>query len=130
MHPLAVEQRFLDRAGRLRRWGAGLLICASLFWAYAAWQVLTPYGSTYNAVDCPAPVDAKPRELYFDDGVGRHEDALQCASDRSWPAPLAALAFSVPLSVAGTGLLTAGAVSAVLRRHDTAVQQATAGTDR
>ncbi|MFJ2901953.1 hypothetical protein [Streptomyces sp. NPDC087212] len=130
MHPLAVEQRFLEKASRLRGWGAGLLVCASLFWAYAVWQVLTPYGSTYNAVDCPAPVNSEPRDLYFGDSGRRHEEALQCASDRNWPAPLAALAFSVPLSAGGAALLTAGTVGMMLRRHDGEVRQATANSGR
>ncbi|MET7765847.1 hypothetical protein [Streptomyces sp. NPDC005336] len=125
MHPLAVEQHFRMRAGRLQGWGIGVLVCASLFWVYAAWQVLTPYGSTYNAVDCPAPVNSEPRDLYYDDSSGyRHENALQCASDRDWPEPLAALVVSVPLSAIGAALLTAGTVSVRLRHHDDLLQRA------
>ncbi|MGO4747841.1 hypothetical protein AB4212_04250 [Streptomyces sp. 2MCAF27] len=114
------------RAGRLQGWGIGVLVCAFLFWAYAAWQVLTPYGSTYNAVDCPAPVNSEPRDVYFEDSGSAHEKALQCASDRDWPKPLAALVVSVPLSAIGAALLTAGTVSVRLRRHDEVLQRAQA----
>lgn len=124
MHPLAVEQNFRMRAGRLQSWGIGLLVFASLFWVYAAWQVLTPYDSTYNAVDCPAPVNSEPRDLYYEDSGDAHEEALQCASDRNWPGPLAALVVSVPLSAIGAALLTAGTVSVRLRDHEDAVRRA------
>ncbi|MEU5002244.1 hypothetical protein [Streptomyces sp. NPDC021622] len=124
MHPLAVEQNFLLRAERLRNWGIGVLVCASLFWVYAAWQVFTPYDSTYNAVDCSAPANSERRDVYFEDSGYAHESALQCASDRDWPKPLAALVISVPLSVVGTALVTVGAVSVRLRRHDDALQRA------
>lgn len=121
MHPARVEQLFRMGAERRRNVGLGLLACACAFWIYAAWQVFTPYGSTYNAIDCPAPVNSEPRDLYFEDAPdGEHVDtahdkALQCASDRSWPRPLAALVVSVPLSAVGTGLVTAGTVSMRLR---------------
>ncbi|MEW1691561.1 hypothetical protein ACIQOF_10855 [Streptomyces sp. NPDC091265] len=124
MHPLALEQDFRMRSGRLQSWGVGVLVLASLFWVYAAWQVFTPYDSTYNAVDCPAPAGSEPRDLYFDDSEYAHESALQCASDRSWPKPLAALVISVPLSAVGAALVTAGAVSVRLRRHDAEMQSA------
>ncbi|MER7973065.1 hypothetical protein ABTX35_29385 [Streptomyces sp. NPDC096080] len=125
MHPLAVEQRFLEKAGRIRGWGVALLILAALCWVYAVWQVLVPYGSTYQAIDCPAPVNAEPRDLYVPSTADRHNDALQCASDRNWPGPLAALAFSVPLSATGAALVTAGTAAVWLRSHDQAVRQAT-----
>lgn len=124
MHPLALEQDFRMRAGRLQSWGIGVLVCAALFWIYAAWQVFTPYDSTYNAVDCPAQINAKPRDLYYNDPGYTHESALQCASDRSWPKPLAALVLSLPLSAIGTALLTAGTVSVRLRRHDEELKSA------
>ena len=124
MHPLAIEQQFQMRAGRLQGWGTGVLVCALLFWIYAAWQVLTPYVSTYNAVDCPAPVNSERRDIYFEDSDSAHEKALQCASDRDWPKPLAALVVSVPLSAIGAALLTAGTVSVQLRRHDEVLRQA------
>jgi len=73
-------------AGRLQGWGIGVLVCASLFWVYAAWQVLTPYDSTYNAVDCPAPVNSEPRDIYFEGSGYAHEKALQCPSDEVPPA--------------------------------------------
>lgn len=124
MHPLAVEQNFRIRADRIRSWGIGVLACASLFWIYAAWQVFTPYESTYNAVDCPAPVNSEPRDIYFE-GVGSaHDRALQCASDRNWPRPLAALVLSVPLSATGAALLTAGTVSLRLRHHEDELRSA------
>ncbi|MGO4422019.1 hypothetical protein AB4Z54_25785 [Streptomyces sp. MCAF7] len=88
--------------------------------------MLTPYGSTYNAVDCPAPVNSEPRDVYFEDSGSAHEKALQCASDRDWPKPLAALVVSVPLSAIGAALLTAGTVSVRLRRHDEVLQRAQA----
>ncbi|WP_406452945.1 hypothetical protein OG782_20345 [Streptomyces sp. NBC_00876] len=124
MHPLALEQDFRMRADRLRSWGIGLLVCACLFWIYAAWQVFTPYDSTYNAVDCPAPINSEPRDIYFADSGSAHESALQCASDRNWPQPLAALVLSIPLSLIGTGLLTAGTVSIRLRHHEAALHSA------
>lgn len=82
------------------------------------------YDSTYNAVDCPAPVNSEPRDVYFEDSADAHETALQCASDRDWPKPLAALVVCVSLSTIGTALLTAGTVSVRLRRHDDVVQRA------
>ncbi|MEV8022372.1 hypothetical protein AB0O76_39965 [Streptomyces sp. NPDC086554] len=51
----------------------GVLVCASLFWVYAAWQVFTPYDSTYNAVDCSAPVNSERRDVYFEDSGYAHE---------------------------------------------------------
>ncbi|MGW6274989.1 MULTISPECIES: hypothetical protein [unclassified Streptomyces] len=124
MHPLAVEQNFRARASRLQSWGLGLLACALLLWLYAAWQVFASYDSTYNKVSCPAPVNADPRDLYYEDSGDRHSEALQCASDRNWPGPLAALVVSVPLSATGTGLLTAGAVSIRLRHHHDDMEKA------
>ncbi|MFJ8938610.1 hypothetical protein ACIRL0_23280 [Streptomyces sp. NPDC102365] len=125
MHPMAIEQNFRIRAGRLQSWGIGVLIFASLFWIYAAWQVFTPYESTYNKVDCPAPFNSDRRDLHFDDSPGyAHREALQCASDRDWPEPLAALVMSVPLSAVGSALLTAGTVSVRLRVHDSEVREA------
>ncbi|GHA19914.1 hypothetical protein GCM10010372_19690 [Streptomyces tauricus] len=125
MHPMAIEQNFRMRAGRFQSWGIGLLIAASLFWIYAAWQVFTPYESTYNKVDCPAPFTSERRDLYVDDSNGWvHEDALRCASDRDWPEPLAALVMSVPLSAIGSALLTAGTVSVRLRVHDREMHEA------
>ncbi|MFI6092999.1 hypothetical protein [Streptomyces sp. NPDC051218] len=124
MHPLAVEQNFRTRANRLQGWGLGLLACASLLWLYAAWQVFTSYDSTYNQVDCPAPVNAEPRDLYYEGPAGAHTEALQCASDRSWPQPLAALVVSVPLTAIGSGLLTAGYVSIRLRNHQDDLESA------
>ncbi|MFS8198453.1 hypothetical protein ACLVWQ_07155 [Streptomyces sp. CWNU-52B] len=124
VHPLVIEQNFQVRAGRLQGWGIALLLFASLFWIYAAWQVFTPFDSTYNAVDCPAPFNSERRDVYFDDSDGAHANALQCASDRDWPEPLAALVVSVPLSATGSALLTAGAVSVRLRRHDAEVLRA------
>ncbi|MGW0904271.1 hypothetical protein [Streptomyces sp. NPDC002853] len=117
MHPLAVEQNFRARATRLQNWGIGLLACALLLWLYAAWQLFTSYDSTYNDVDCPAPVNTEPRDLYYEDSGDAHTDALQCASDRGWPQPLAALVVSIPLTAAGSVLLTAGMVSIRLRHH-------------
>jgi hypothetical protein len=88
------------------------------------WQVFTSYTSTYNAVDCPAPINSEPRDLYYEGAAGAHDEARQCASDRSWPEPLAALAVSVPLTAVGAVLLTAGTVSIRLRRHDDALRSA------
>lgn len=124
MHPLAVEQNFRMRADRLRGWGIGVLVCASLFWIYAAFQVFTPYDSTYNAVDCPAPVNSEPRDIYFENASSAHDRALQCASDRNWPRPLAALVLSVPLTAIGTALLTVATVSVRLRQHDDELRSA------
>ncbi|MFF7986321.1 hypothetical protein ACFZDK_45675 [Streptomyces sp. NPDC007901] len=124
MHPLAVEQNFRMRADRLQGWGIGLLVCAFLFWAYAAWEVFTPYTSTHNAVDCSSPFNSEPRDLYFEDSEIAHEKALQCASDRDWPAPLAALVLSVPLSGVGVALFTTARVSVRLREHDDELRRA------
>lgn len=125
MHPLAVEQQFVMRVGRFQNWGIGLLACASLFWVYAAWQVFVPYKSTYGAVDCPAPVNAETRDIYFKDlNESAHDAALECASDRNWPGPLAALVISLPLSVIGASLLTAGTVGLRLRRHEDELRRA------
>ncbi|MFG2502123.1 hypothetical protein ACGFSB_28420 [Streptomyces sp. NPDC048441] len=101
-----------------------MLVFASLFWVYAAWQLFTSYGSTYNQVDCPSPVNSDPRDLYFEDSSDIHDEALQCASDRSWPKPLAALVVSVPLSGVGAALFTAGTISVRLRHHDDDLQSA------
>ncbi|MFF9816693.1 hypothetical protein [Streptomyces sp. NPDC014006] len=121
---MAVEQRIRMRADRLRGWGIGLVVCASLFWIYAAWQVFTPYDSTYNAVDCPAPVNSDRRDLYFEDAEHAHRNTLRCAATRDWPRPLAALVISVPLSATGAALLTAGTVITRLRHHDDELQRA------
>ncbi|MFF1695937.1 hypothetical protein ACFVXC_20275 [Streptomyces sp. NPDC058257] len=124
MHPLAVEQNFRTRAGRLQSWGIGLLACALLLWLYAAWQLFTSYESTYNKIDCPAPVNSEPRDLYFEDSNDAYNDAAQCASDRNWPQPLAALVVSLPLTAMGSVLFTAGTVSIRLRHHHDELERA------
>lgn len=125
MHPIALTQNHRDRSVRIQLWGVGLLVAATAFWLYAAWQVFVPYGSTYNAVDCPAPVNADPRDIYYDlNSSDTHADALQCAADRDWPSPLSALVISVPLAVAGGVSFAVGAAGVRGAAYAEAMRQA------
>ena len=105
MHPTAVELQFQDRAALLRNWGIAVLFCAVLTWSYATWQLFTPYEPARAPADC----------------ANRTDD---CASGRDWSKPMVALGISVPLSVTGTALLTAGSLTLRLRRHEDELQQA------
>lgn len=123
MHPAAVEQNFRLRAERLSAWGVGLLVVAALLWIYAAWQVFTPYESTYWKVDCSAPAFSDREGVYLD-FEGDHEKAVRCAADRDWPAPVTALVLATPLATVGGLLLAGGWVSGRLRRHDEWLERA------
>ncbi|WP_329118830.1 hypothetical protein [Streptomyces sp. NBC_01465] len=125
MHPAAVEQDFLARSDRLRGWGVGLLCLAAVIWAYAAWEMFTPFTSTVWEVDCSAPAFSERRDLYIDDRTtDAHDRALRCDADRDWTGPVTALVLSVPISAAGAALLATGTAMSALRRHDDALRRA------
>jgi hypothetical protein len=112
MHPAAVEDRFISRAGNRRSWGVALLGIATVLWLYAAWQMFTPY-KTGSGVECDAPVVAE-READTD-GVWM---TRRCATERDWPQPLAALLLATPLATAGGVLYATGATTVALRQHE------------
>lgn len=123
MHPLALEQEFTSRSGRLRAWGVGLLAVAGLLWVYAAWSVFTPYTDHHWDKGCTAPAFADRKDLYVDDGLpdGDRQDHLErCAASRDWPGPVSALVLSTPLGVGGALLFAVGATAVRLREHEEA----------
>ncbi|MFI6105364.1 hypothetical protein [Streptomyces sp. NPDC051310] len=116
------DRDFRDRAARTRGWGAALLAVAALLWTWCALLLITPY-----EVD-DRPGDRHPEEcearLFTDagtanDGVWRGD---RCADERDWPEALAVLGLSVPLAVAGSVLLTVGAVSLRMSAHAEAMR--------
>jgi uncharacterized membrane protein YhaH (DUF805 family) len=122
---LVVEQNFVARAERLRAWGIGLLCVAAVFWAYAAWQMFTPFTSTVWEADCSAPAFSERKDLYIDDHIGDdHDRALRCDADRDWTGPVTALVLSVPVGIAGAALFATGAAITAVRRHDADVRRA------
>lgn len=114
---------FRDRAGRIRAWGAGLLSLAAVLWAWCAVLLLAPY-----TVD-EEPDDRYPREcesrLFTErgtanDGIFKSD---YCQNERDWPEVLAVLGLSVPLTAAGTTLLTIGILSARMSAHAEAMRE-------
>jgi len=128
-HPVVIENRFLERSARLRTWGTPLLVIAGLLWVFAAFELFTPWDSTYGKYSCSAPAFGDRGALYTDpvtDGETHdHDVATSCARDRDWPQPLAALALSLPLGVVGASLTTAAAVATRLRRLENDLSRAT-----
>lgn len=114
---------FRDRAGRIRAWGVGLLSLAAVLWAWCAVLLLTPY-----TVD-EEPDDRYPQEcesrLFTERGTA-NEGLFKndhCQNERDWPEVLAVLGLSVPLSAAGTTLLTIGILSARMSAHAEAMRE-------
>jgi hypothetical protein len=121
-HPTVIEGRFLERSDRLRTWGIGLAVVAGLLWAYAMFELFTPWHTTYGHYSCSAPAFGDRGTLYSESDAdnsppfGHHDAALACAQDRDWPQPMAALAVALPVGAVGASLVTAGMVSGRLRR--------------
>lgn len=105
------DQDFRDQAIRTRDWGLGLLSLAALLWAWCAVLLVTPY-----SVD-EKPDDDYPREcesrLLTERGTANNglNDGDYCEDERDWPEAVALLAVSLPVSLVGVGLFTAGTVS-------------------
>ncbi|MGW7268423.1 hypothetical protein [Streptomyces sp. NPDC054842] len=114
---------FRDRCGRIRAWGIGLLALAGLLWAWCAVLVLTPY-EVDRKPDDRSPLECESR-LFTDRGTAN--DGLRaydyCQNERDWPEALAVLGLSVPVSVVGVGLFTAGTVSRRMSAHGEAMRE-------
>lgn len=114
---------FRDRASRIRAWGIGLLSLAAVLWTWCFLLLLTPY-----------EVDRKPDDRYpeqcesrlftergtANDGLYAHD---WCQNERDWPEALAVLGLSVPISAAGTTLLTIGVLSTRMSAHAEAMRE-------
>ncbi|MFD6244909.1 hypothetical protein [Streptomyces roseolus] len=114
---------FRDRARRTSLWGMGLLGLAALLWAWCAVLLLSPY-EVDRKPDDEFPAECESR-LLTDDGTAnrgvRHHS--WCQAERDWPEALAVLGLSVPVSVAGVGLWTTGAVGRRMSAHAQAMRE-------
>ncbi|TPQ15860.1 hypothetical protein [Streptomyces sporangiiformans] len=104
-----LHRKLLDRAGKWKERGIGLLILAALMWGYVAWQLLMPSGAFSGGGGCYGLLFEKP--AYGDGSVAR------CAVERPWPRLLGVLGLSVPVSIVGAVLYTKGSVSMLLSHH-------------
>lgn len=129
-HPTVIEGRFLEQSNRLRTWGIGLAVVAGLLWAYAMFELFTPWHSTHGHYSCSSLAFGDRSTLYSEFDINNsqdsdhHDAALACAQDRDWPQPMAALAVALPVGAVGASLVTAGTVSDRLRRLESDLERA------
>ncbi|MFF8729989.1 hypothetical protein ACF073_26440 [Streptomyces sp. NPDC015171] len=114
---------FRDRAARIRAWGIGLLAVAGLLWTWCAVLLLTPYEAERKPDD-QYPVQCESR-LLTDRGTANEgvRNGDYCANERDWPKVLAILGLSVPVSLAGAILFTAGTVNRTMSAHAEAMRE-------
>ncbi|MFF5503386.1 hypothetical protein ACF1E9_15910 [Streptomyces roseolus] len=120
---------FRDRARRTTLWGMGLLALAALLWAWCAVLLLSPY-EVDRKPDDKYPAQCESR-LLTDDGTANRgiRQNSWCQAERDWPEALAVLGLSLPVSVAGVGLCTAGVVSRRMSAHAQAMRELDRLTD-
>ncbi|MEV6202694.1 hypothetical protein AB0M64_22345 [Streptomyces sp. NPDC051771] len=114
---------FRDRARRMSIWGMGLLGLAALLWTWCAVLLLTPY-EVDRKPDDKYPAECEAR-LLTDDGTANRgiRQNSWCQAERDWPEALLVLGLSIPVSVAGVGLYTTGAVSRRMSAHSQAMRE-------
>jgi hypothetical protein len=129
-HPAVIESRFGEYNARLRAWGTALAVLAGLLWAFAMFELFTPW-HTSGQYSCPSLVLGDQESPFgsgdssiFPSAAERHDAAVACAGSRRWPKPVGALAVALPLGVVGASLLTTAAVSDRLRRVDAELERA------
>ncbi|MFD8543300.1 hypothetical protein [Streptomyces sp. NPDC059649] len=99
--------------------GFGLLIIATLLWVWCGVLLAVPYEVGHELSGSTQKCEAR---LFTDEGtanVGRVQ--APCADERDWPEVLAVLGLSIPLSVAGSALLTYGSLSIRMSKHAAAL---------
>ncbi|MFI1221061.1 MULTISPECIES: hypothetical protein [unclassified Streptomyces] len=112
---------FRGQSTRIRRWGAGLLLLAGLLWGWCGILLLTDYTvetRSGHTGECAA-------RLFTDRGTanGGVWKGDYCADERDWPEALAVLGVSLPVSLVGSALFTAGTVSLRLSGHSHAMRE-------
>jgi hypothetical protein len=121
MQPREFDLDFRHRSSRIRAWGIGLLVLATLQWAWCLVLLLTPYEA--DRVSSSGTAECESRLLTdrgtANDGVF-HGDT--CANERDWPEAVLVLGLSVPVAVVGVALFVSGSVSIRMSAHAEALR--------
>ncbi|MEU5520581.1 hypothetical protein ABZ759_07715 [Streptomyces sp. NPDC047860] len=106
---------FAESSKRLRTWGMVLLGVSGGLWIWFAVLLFTPYTADQargNSAPCESPFFTDRRDANVLAAEGS-----PCVAERDWPELLAVLGASMPTTIAGTAVLTAGSISIRLNRH-------------
>lgn len=110
------EQKFTVAAEKRRIGGAVLFLGAAVIWAVLAWQLMVPFSDgdddSSSSRECQSV-------LFYEGDAPTWQDSTweDCRAQRRWPEMLGWLGLSVPLSVVGAVLYTAGSTSLRMREY-------------